>query len=251
MGVNMKVRFLGTNGWFDSTTGNTICTLIETDDMYLVLDAGNGIHKLDRYIHDQKPVYLFLSHFHLDHIEGLHTIVKLRLPRGLMIFGMEGTEKFLGDVIRKPYTVPLGKGPYPVEVHEVPGDHELVPFLEDFRFLIHSDPCMGFRFSLEGKTIAYCTDTGVCDNLITLGKDADLLITECSELSGEHSRLWPHMNPEDAVYVAKRSGAKRMALTHFNAHHYDTLEARKKVQERLAEQIEDLTVAFDDMTIEI
>ncbi len=122
MGINMKVRFLGTNGWFDSTTGNTICTLIETDDMYLVLDAGNGIHKLDRYIHDQKPVYLFLSHFHLDHIEGLHTIVKFRLPQGLKIFGMEGTEKILGDIIRKPYTVPLGKGPYPVEVHEVPRD---------------------------------------------------------------------------------------------------------------------------------
>jgi glyoxylase-like metal-dependent hydrolase (beta-lactamase superfamily II) len=110
----MKVRFLGTNGWFDSTTGNTICTLIEASDRYVVLDAGNGIHKLGRYIRD-RPVDLFLSHFHLDHIEGLHTIVKLNL-RGLRIFGMEGTDRALRAIIKRPYTVPLGEGPYPVEV---------------------------------------------------------------------------------------------------------------------------------------
>ncbi len=97
----MKVRFLGTNGWFDSDTGNTVCTLLEAGDRYVVLDAGNGIHKLGRYIHDKKPVDLFLSHFHFDHIEGLHTIVKLNLPQGMRIFGMEGAEKTLRAIIRK------------------------------------------------------------------------------------------------------------------------------------------------------
>ncbi len=243
----MKVRFLGTTGWFDSSTGNTICTLLEADDLYVVLDAGNGIHKLGRYVRDKKPVYLFLSHFHLDHIEGLHTIVKLRLPQGLKVFGMEGTEKTLKAVIKRPYTVPLGEGPYPVEVRELPGDAAEAPFVEDFGLLEHSDPCMGFRFRLDGKTVAYCTDTGVCDNLIRLGRDADLLITECSELSGRHSGRWPHLNPEDAVAAAKKSGARRLALTHFNAHLYDTLEMRKSIAARYKNMI----VAFDDLMLEL
>lgn len=246
----MKVRFLGTNGWFDSDTGNTICTLLEASDRYVVLDAGNGIHKLGRYVHDIKPVYLFLSHFHLDHIEGLHTIVKLNMPQGLKIFGMEGAEKTLKAVIKRPYTVPLGEGPYPVEVYELPRDAGKAPFLEGFGFLEHSDPCLGFRFMLDGRSIAYCSDTGMCDSLIRLGKDADLLITECSELSGRHSDRWPHLNPEDAIEVAKKAGAKRLALTHFNAHMYDTIEARKSIIERMA-GFKNLTVAFDDMALEL
>ncbi len=241
----MKVRFLGTNGWFDSTTGNTVCTLLEASDRYVVLDAGNGIHKLGRYVNDDRPVDLFLSHFHLDHIEGLHTIVKLRLPQGMRVFGMEGTKKALDAVIRKPYTVRLGDGPYPVEVCEIPRDLAKAPYLEDFGFLVHSDPCMGFRFRLDGLSIAYCTDTGLCDNLIKLGRGADLLITECSELSGRHSNGWPHLNPEDAAAAAEKAGAKRLALTHFNAHLYDTLEARKRIER------DGVTVAYDDAVIEL
>ena len=33
----MDVIFLGTNGWYDSATGNTICILIESDDYYIAL----------------------------------------------------------------------------------------------------------------------------------------------------------------------------------------------------------------------
>ena len=70
----MKIIFLGTNGWYDTSLGNTICTLIKTQDFHIILDAGNGLYKIDRHIIDEKPVFLFLSHFHLDHIIGLHIL---------------------------------------------------------------------------------------------------------------------------------------------------------------------------------
>ena len=70
----MKVTFLGTNGWYDTDTGNTLCILIESERAFIVLDAGNGIWKLDRSINDRKPIYLFLSHFHLDHVIVLHVL---------------------------------------------------------------------------------------------------------------------------------------------------------------------------------
>ena len=241
----MKIRFLGTNGWYDSTTGNTISILIEAREGTIVLDAGNGIHKLDRFVKNQ-PVTLFLSHFHLDHVEGMHTLVKDRL-KSLSIYGMEGTEKILNEIIRRPYTVPLANYPYPVSVGELPRDMEKVPYVEKVLPLVHADPCIGYRFKLEGKTLAYCTDTGMCDNLITLAKDADLLITECSELSGRQSKGWPHLNPENAVEIAKKSGAKQVALAHFNAHLYNTLESRKNVADRFT----NLTVTYDDMEIDL
>ena len=88
----MKIIFLGTNGWYDTKTGNTICTLIDAKDYFIVLDAGNGFHKLDRYFNKEKPIYLFLSHFHLDHIIGLHILDKFVFKQGISIYGQKGTK---------------------------------------------------------------------------------------------------------------------------------------------------------------
>lgn len=68
----MKIVFLGTNGWYDTATGNTICIFAETDDYIIILDAGNGLYKLNKYSGIKKPAYIFLSHFHLDHLIGFH-----------------------------------------------------------------------------------------------------------------------------------------------------------------------------------
>ena len=73
-----KIIFLGTNGWYDTDTGNTICILIDSPLFTIILDAGNGIAKLDRYADFNKPAYLFLSHFHLDHIAGPVSYTHLR-----------------------------------------------------------------------------------------------------------------------------------------------------------------------------
>jgi Metal-dependent hydrolases of the beta-lactamase superfamily III len=246
-----RVTFLGTNGWYDNPAGNTICTAIECDDRHVILDAGNGIHKMDRFLADPKPADLFLSHFHLDHIEGLHTIVRLNFSKGLRVFGQPGIREALGTIMRQPYTVPLSDMPFRVGVFELPAEHALAPYLKDARPLVHAAPCLGFRFEIEGRTIAYCTDTGMCSNLIELGRNADLLITECSAISGQRRDSWPHLSPEDAVTIAKETRAKRVALVHFNAALYPTLESRKAVQEKLAREADNILVTFDDMVIEL
>jgi ribonuclease BN (tRNA processing enzyme) len=222
----MDVIFLGTNGWYDSDTGNTICTLINSKKYHIILDAGNGIYKADRYIRDDKPVYLFLSHFHLDHIEGLHVLNKFRFSQGLHIYGQKGTAKTLDTIINKPFTVPLNELPFPVAVHELLEGPYKVPFPLECRFLLHASPCMGYRIELDGKIIAYCPDTGVCENAVKLAQDADLLITECSHKPGERNPEWPHLTPQDAADIARQAGAKRLALTHFDAGRYTTIQER-------------------------
>jgi len=222
----MQIIFLGTNGWYDSPTGNTICTLINTELYHIILDAGNGIAKADCYIKDDLPVYIFLSHFHLDHIEGLHVLNKFRFSQGLSIFGQKGTKDALNAVINRPFTVPLDRLPYPVTVHELsPGPYKL-PFPLDCRFLLHADPCMGYRFDLDGKVIAYCPDTGFCENAVLLAEDADLLIAECAFLPGEKSTQWPHLSPQDGADIARQARVAGLALTHFDAGRYTSLAMR-------------------------
>jgi ribonuclease BN (tRNA processing enzyme) len=206
---------------------------------------------MDRVLANPKPADLFLSHFHLDHIEGLHTLVRLNFSSGLRIFGQAGAREALGNILRHPYTVPLSGMPFRAGVFELPGERALAPYLRDARPLVHADPCMGFRFELEGRTIAYCTDTGMCSNLIALGRGADLLIAECSALAGERRDSWPHLTPGDAVTIAKETGAKRVALVHFNASLYPTVESRKAVQETVAREADNIIVAFDDMALEL
>jgi ribonuclease BN (tRNA processing enzyme) len=249
----MKVVFLGTNGWYDTETGNTVCTLIETENYYIILDAGNGIYKLDQYINktSNKPIHLFISHFHIDHISGLHIMNKFGFNQGMNIYGQIGTKENLNKIINTPYTIPFARLPFKVNVLELSeGTHNL-PFSVKCIFLKHSSPCLGYRFELEGKIIAYCPDTGICENAIKLAKNADLVIAECSFKSGQINSQWPHLNPEDAAQIAKEAKAKKLALNHFDANIYQTIQQREIAQENAMKIFNNTIAAKDNMYIDI
>jgi len=247
----MKVTFLGTNGWFDTPAGNTVSVLIRSENYDIIFDAGNGIAKADRYITQDRPAFLFLSHMHIDHIAGLHTLCKFRFRKGLTVFTQQGTLGQLETFVNEPYTVPFSILPFKNEVRELsPGTHH-VPFTVTCLSLVHPAPCFGYRLELDDRVIAYCTDTGVCDNAVTLARNADLLITECGLKPGESSPDWPHLNPQDAIGIAKKAHAKRLALVHFGAEVYKTVEERKAVQDEYGRLCPGLIAATDGMQVEV
>jgi len=243
----MRIIFLGTNGWFETATGNTLCVLIKTSQCDIVLDAGSGFFRLDNYIDGTKPVYLLLSHFHLDHISGLHGLSKIRCHKGLTIIGQEGTRKVINTLVNRPFTVPIDKLSYSTEIIELPDTSGDIPFDLGYLSMLHSDPCLGYRITADGKTIAFCTDTGYCENAVELAKGTDLLITECAFKPGESNPEWPHLNPETAAKIAFESGAKRLALAHFDAARYLTMEERSDA-EKTAREIFPASFAAADLT---
>ncbi|MDD1663989.1 MAG: ribonuclease Z, partial [Methanomicrobiales archaeon] len=241
-----------TNGWYDTETGNTICTLLEAGPWKIILDAGNGLRRIRSPLGDaDHPVHLFLSHFHLDHISGLHILNRFCFQGGLSIWGQPGTEDTLARLLAPPFTASLQDLPYPVRIHDLPeGTHHL-PFTVTCKYLPHASPCFGYRFELEGRTIAYCTDTGPSEAVIELAHDADLLIAESALRPGQGCGGWPHLNPETAIEMAKAARARRLALTHFDAWAYRTLEERIRVGEEFRKIFPDLTVATDGMVLEL
>ncbi len=247
----MKIVFLGTNGWYDTSTGNTICILIDTSEYHIILDAGNGFHKIDRYINDEKPIYLFLSHFHLEHIIGLHILNKFNFTQGVKICGQKGTKDILNIIINQPYTMPLSGLSYSTEIIELPEEREKLPFYVDSKPLLHSSLTLGFRIEIDGKVIAYCPDTGYCENAVELARHADLLIAECAYKSGQSIAKWLHLNPDDAARIAVEARAKRLALTHFDASIYRTVEERKEAEKQGQKVFENTFAAMDDIQIEI
>ena len=248
LGGRVDVVFMGTNGWYDTETGNTLSVLVRSKEFNVVLDAGGGLHKLDRYADLSKPTVIMLSHHHLDHVIGLHQLVRFRFQGKVTIVGIMGTHTILHELLRDPYSVPLGLIPYNIEVLEVKeGVHER-PFPFHSRLLFHSSPCLGYRLELDGRVIAFCTDTGPCKNTVELARGADLLITESAFRTGESSDLWPHMTPEDALEIKRAAGAKSLVLTHFDAYKYPTLRDREEIEERYPGE---LRVSKDDMVFKL
>ncbi len=223
------VYLLGTNGWYDTELGNTICTYIKHDNFNIIVDSGFGIQYLEKYCNFNNPSYLFLSHLHIDHICGLHLLAKFRFKKGLKIFVKKGLKSKLKRFLSKDYTVPINLLPYKCQIYEL-NDNSYptnLPFKVVCASLKHSVPVLGYRFDINSKIISVIMDTGYCDNAVKLSRQADLLIAESSYLPGEENKNWPHLNPNLAKKLAFKAQAKKLILTHFAADKYLTAKQRE------------------------
>lgn len=247
----MKIFFLGTNGWYDGNGNNTICTLIDAKEGYIIMDAGFGLAKVEKYITENKPIYLFISHFHLDHVCGFHVLPRFNFKQGLNIFYENKNSKAFKALTSHPLTAPLNFLHYKVDVNKIKAKEYKTPFVFKTLHLEHADTCLGYRMNLEGKIITYCSDTSVCVNDRELAHGADLLIHECALQPGHKMEDWGHTNPEDAAKMASEVGVKKLVLTHFGANGYDSLSKRQEA-EKMAQAIFINTIAAEEeMVIEI
>ena len=254
----MKIVFLGTNGWYTTPTGNTPCILIDSKDYYVVLDAGNGIYKLDNYIKEDKPIFLFVSHFHLDHVSGFHTLAKFNFKQGLDVCVAKGRKKDFDTLVNPPYTIGvvdkpenIGKLHYEVRLHELSENNNNLPFPVSCIELFHAYKDHGYRFKLDGKIISYSGDCGINDKSLVLAKNADILIHECSWESAPKDNKWGHVDPTLAAELAKRANVKQLILTHFDASVYTTLEKRKIAQDKAQKVFQNTIAAKDDLVVNI
>ena len=253
MSSKIKIHFLGTNGWFATETGHSTCHLIDAPEAYIILDAGTGIYKIDQHIIDTtKPIFLFLSHFHLDHVFGLHILNKFDFPQGITIVTQEKSQKILNTICNQPFTMNIKNLPTKISVKEVSqGIHDEFPFKLEAKQLVHISRCFGYRFELSKKTITYCTDTGTCKSMETLARNTDLLIAECSLRPGDSKPDWPHLNPIDSANVALKMKAKMLALIHFDAVNYPLLKDRKLALKDAKTVFNNVIITTDDSFITI
>jgi len=246
----MKAVFLGTNGWYSTSSGNTSCILIDSEKYYVVFDAGDGICKLEDYVKAEKPIIIFLSHLHLDHIIGFHVFGKFRFNQNIRIYGYKGTKNGL-RIISHPYTAPFNELSLKIEVCDLKEGKYFQPFPFTCKLLVHADSCLGYRLELDDRAIVYCTDTGICKSVYELSENADLLIAECSLKPGQVKTGWPHLRPEEAASIASDSNVSRLVLTHFDASIYLSIEDRKYAEAIAKKTFQETIAAFDDLKIEV
>ena len=255
MGNHPMLRFMGTGTIALHPDRSSSCLLIDSGSQKILVDIGSGsLRRLAEYgVNIHEIDYIFITHFHPDHIGDLVPFIfSLRNTREqaidgkqLRIWGPLGTYRFVQGMQR-------GYGPWMQNASESVRFYELrrkelefPGFRVDWRRVVHNQESVGYRFNVNGDHIAVSGDTGYCQELIKLCKDADLAILECSH-ADDHA-VKGHLSPSLAGRVAQSAGAKRLILTHFYA---DALDADPL---RITRKYYDgpLEMAYDGMTVKL
>jgi ribonuclease BN (tRNA processing enzyme) len=201
---------------------------LETEGGSLLLDiSGPAIHRMAEEGCDWSALdAIWVSHFHLDHVGGLALFLfgtkyapqTIGRRKPLTIYGPRGTLKLLrrfdeaGDY-------KLFEQPFPLEAREISPRTKFDVFAglraETFS-TPHTSESLAVRLTdSDGTAIVYTSDTGYTEALAGFARAADLFLMECSFFRSKPVKL--HLELEEAMRLARLSGARRVMLTHLYA----------------------------------
>ena len=102
----------------------------------------------------------------------------------------------------------------------------------------------------KGKKISFIFDTGLTSNCFRISKNSDLLICESTYTQSEKqlAKQHKHLTSQDAALIAKKSGVKKLILTHISQR-YDNKE--KMVLDEAKKIFKNTEIAEDLMEIEV
>jgi phosphoribosyl 1,2-cyclic phosphodiesterase len=262
---------------------NTSCVQIVTkSDELIFCDAGTGIRDYALSIGpDAAPTsyHIFISHLHWDHIQGFPFFTPAYVPGNRITF--HGFHKEIESAIRKQMEAPC----FPVPFSAMQADIDFDIREEGETFEIdgvqvqaikqqHPGDSWGYSFEEAGKRIIYSSDSEhgpeareTNYRFIDFFKSADVLIFDGQytfEEASNEKRHWGHSDHITAVELASRAEVKKLVVFHHEPSysdvmiediHKDALNYREEFNrsrfpDRKIHFPEQLTIAYDGMSIE-
>jgi ribonuclease BN (tRNA processing enzyme) len=95
-----------------------------------------------------------------------------------------------------------------------PDQVEIGPFAVERLRVNHPVETYAMRITAGGRTLAYSADSGICDDLVKIARDADVFLCEASYLDGEDNPPDIHLTGKEAADHATRASARSLILTH-------------------------------------
>ena len=302
----MKVRVWGCRGSLASPGpetvrygGNTSSVEVRLDDgTLIILDAGTGIRALGRHIaglptgktepgggpkgplsmlapaEPIRKINLFLSHLHLDHVEGIGFFSALWNPDlELHVWGPPSPLRSLQDRIATLMSPPL----FPVHLadvpcrpiyHDVPDDAlEIGSATVHVQPVAHRGSTVGYRIEENGRSFAYIPDhepaLGVDLEKVepewvsgfSVAQGADVLFHDSQYTEDEYPdhRAWGHSSIAHTVTFGQMTKAENVVLFHHDpAHSDEQLEVHlKRAKELWGHNNTAPVLAYEGMEIEL
>src|SRR4051794_25263596 len=213
------------------------------DEIAVVLDAGTGIRPLGSELlrRGTRQIHLFLTHLHLDHLEGLRFFAPLWDERvTLEVWGPRSPVVSLRDRILRSFSPPLfpldlRDVPARVTFHDLPGDPWQADGITLFADLVlHPGPTVGFRLEAGSSSVAYLPDhepalAGIEGRPLewisagALAHGADVILHDAQYSEDEYAARigWGHSSVADAVAFSRAADAGRLVLFHHEPEHSD------------------------------
>jgi phosphoribosyl 1,2-cyclic phosphodiesterase len=225
--------------------GNTSCVEVRGDNgEALVLDAGTGMRPLGvRMSQDGvKLVHVFLTHLHMDHLQGLGFFRPLFSPDvEVHVWGPPSPVQPLADRIAtymSPPLLPVRVADIPCDLtfHDAPTEPIAIGGLTVRASLVtHQGPTVGYRIEEGGRSVVYLPDhePGIAGDLALQPSDwisghelthnADVLLHDAQYGDDEYPRHvgWGHSAIAHVVAFAQKAEVRRLVLFHHDPYHTD------------------------------
>ncbi|WP_445164138.1 cyclic nucleotide-degrading phosphodiesterase [Mycobacterium sp. Dal123C01] len=222
--MSVRITVLGCSGSVvgpDSPASGYLLRAPDTPP--LALDFGGGVlGALQRYA-DPASVHVLLSHLHADHCLDMPGLFVWRRyhpsarPLGkAMLYGPSDTWSRLGAA-SSPYGGEIDDCSDIFDVrHWIDGEKVDIGALSVTpRVVAHPTESYGLRITdPSGASFVYSGDTGVCDQLIDLARDADVFLCEASWTHAPDRPPALHLSGTEAGRVAAQAGVRELLLTH-------------------------------------
>ena len=251
------ITFWGTRGSIPSPGkdkskygGNTSCVEVRLPNNQLIIfDAGTGIRELGKsllYREKEVRAYIFLSHYHWDHIQGLpYFAPAYNAGNTLTIFGAKHPQFPLENI----FSSQMESIHFPVKSSSLSahinfnklslGNH----YVDDTEVKIiranHPGTNFSYAFNFDGKKLVYMTDNEILPRLtrakshiayerekfIRFIQGADILIHDAQYTDSEYriKKGWGHSAWKETVKLAVEGEAKHLILFHHDPDHSDAV----------------------------
>ena len=225
----MRLTIVGCSGSYAGPDSAASCYLVEQEHegrtWRIIFDLGSGAFgQLQRYVDPADIDALFISHLHADHFYDIsgYFVVRTWHPGGKMgplpTWGPKGMAKQIaagyGLLVH-----PGMKEAFDVKKYD-DDPIEVGPFTVHTSKLKHPIRAYGFRVEAGGSTLVYSGDTGPCDELVELSRNADLFLCEAAFRSDKADNPPDlHLTGTEAGEAAKAAEVGRLVLTHIPPWH--------------------------------